>query len=196
MPPLHDYPADDSAHAVDPASIERAQLLRARRGPLVAGSPQWRYLVQTRKLPAAAVRRCAGDLAALDPPVPFFPAHAYGIVSVIRAADGEEIGFAVEACGPAGEAVKTNGRTLRRFFNLCSKRLSGGLFGAVTDQKTDRAVLVEGHLAKAIAAAAVMPGHNVYGFGSRAWLGRAVPPEKDILVIEDRAPDEESGNAE
>ena len=78
---------------------------------------------------------------------------------------------------------------------VSGKRLSGGLFGAVTDQKTDKAVLVEGHLAKAIAAAALFPDRNVYGFGSRAWLGRAVPPEAEVLVIEDRAP-EESGDDE
>ncbi len=123
-------------------------------------------------------------------------ARDYGVVSIIRDADGEELGFAVEACGPAGEAVKANGRTLRRFFNLSGKRLSSGLFGAVTDQKTDKAVLVEGHLAKAIAAAALYPDRNVYGFGSRPWLGRAVPPEAEVLVIEDRAPDEESGDDE
>jgi hypothetical protein len=157
---------------------------------LVGGSPGWRYLVETRRLPAAAVRRCSGDLATLEPPIPYFPAHAYGVVSIIRNAAGEDIGFAVEACGPAGEAVRQNGRTMRRFFNLSGKRLSSGLWGAVTDNTTDKAVLVEGQLAKAIAAAAVMPDWNVYGFGSRSWLGRALPPENEVLVIEDRAPEE------
>jgi hypothetical protein len=159
-------------------------------------SPQWRYLVETRRLPAAAVRRCAGDLATLAPPIPFFGNFDYGIVSIIRAADGEELGFAVEACNPAGGPVKRNGKTLRRFFNLSGKRLSGGVFGAITDQKTDRAVLVEGHLEKAIAAAALYPDRNVYGYGSRPWLGRAVPPEAEVLVIEDQTPAEESGDDE
>ena len=105
------YPDDgfDSEHVADPAALERAQQLKARREPLVEGSPQWRYLTEARKLPAAAVRRCAGDLVALTPPIPFFGASDYGVVSIIRAADGEELGFAVEACGPAGEAVKVNG---------------------------------------------------------------------------------------
>jgi hypothetical protein len=93
-------------HDVDPASIERAQQLKTRRSSLDDESPQWRYLVETRRLPAAAVRRCAGDLATLAPPIPFFGNFDYGIVSIIRAADGEELGFAVEACNPAGGPVK------------------------------------------------------------------------------------------
>ena len=120
----------DPEHAVDPASIARAEELKARFGKWAEGTPQHRYLVATRKMPAEAVRRCSGDLAVLDPPIPHFPAHAYGIVSIIRSPDGEELGFSLEACGPAGEAVKRDGKTLRRFFNLSGKRFSGGLFGA------------------------------------------------------------------
>jgi hypothetical protein len=184
------YAAADHEHDVDPAAIERARALQGRRGPLIEGSPQGRFLTETRRLPAEAIRRCIADLAALGPPIPYFPVHVYGIVSIIRDADDEEVGFAVEACGVAGESVKAAGKTLRRFFNLTSKRLSAGLFVAVRDQKIDRAVLVEGHLAKPIAAAALFPGWNIYGYGSRSWLGRAVPPETEILVVEDRAPEE------
>jgi hypothetical protein len=184
------YSAADDEHEVDPAAIERARGLKERFGALAEGSPQWGYLTETRRLPAAAVRRCSGDLATLEPPIPHFPAHAYGVVSVIRNAHGADIGFAVEACGPAGESVRQNGRTLRRFFNLSGKRLSGGLWCAVGNSSADRAVLVEGHLAKAIAAAALFPDDSVYGFGSRSWLGRALPPENEVLVIEDRAPEE------
>jgi hypothetical protein len=182
------YSDADHEHAIDPAALERARALKERFSLLVEGSPGWRYLTETRRLPAAAVRRCSGDLGTLEPPIPYFPAHAYGVVSIIRAADGEDIGFAIEACGPAGEAVKQDGRTLRRFFNLSGKRLSAGLWGAVADYKTDKAVLVEGHLAKGIAAAAIFPDWNVYGFGSRPWLGKALPPESEILVLEDREP--------
>ena len=160
----------------------------ARCASLAEGSPQWRYLTETRKLPAKAVRRCAADLAALGPPIPYFGAKDYGVVSKIRAADGEVIGLAVEACGPGGEAVKRNGRTLRRFFNLADKRISTGLFHAAVVDGCGRAVMTEGHLAKAIAAAAAFPERSVYGWGSRAWLGLAVPPEDEVLVIEDREP--------
>ena len=131
------------------------------------------------------MRRCSADLAALGPPIPYFGAKDYGVVSKIRAADGEVIGLAVEACGPGGEAVKRNGRTLRRFFNLADKRMSAGLFRAVVVDGCGRAVMTEGHLAKAIAAAAAYPDRSVYGWGSRAWLGLAVPPEDEILVLED-----------
>jgi hypothetical protein len=180
------YTFDD--HDVDPAALEQARRLRERWAPLAEGTPQWRYLTETRKLPAAAVRRCVTDLRALEPPIPHFGSVARGIVSIIRDAAGEEIGFAVEACGIAGEAVKRNGRTLRRHFNLGAAKLSTGLFRAAADNPTDMAVMVEGHLAKAIAAAAVYPDRNVYGWGSRSWLGRSVPPEREILIIEDREP--------
>jgi hypothetical protein len=186
------YAAADREHDVDAASLERARALLERRRPLVAGSPQTRYLGKTRRLKAAAVRRCSGDLAGLDPPIPYFPVHVYGILSIIRDADDDDIiGFAVEACGVGGESVRDeNGRTLRRFFNSTSKRLSSGLFVAVRDKKISRAVLVDGHLCTPIAAAALFPEHNVYGFGGRSWLGRAAPPETEILVIEDRAPED------
>jgi hypothetical protein len=182
------YSDADREHATDPAALERARALKERFTALAEGSPGWRYLTETRRLPAAAVRRCAGDLGMLEPPIPHFPTHAYGVVSVIRAADGEDIGFAVEACGPAGETIRQNERTVRRFFNFGSARLSQGLWGAVTDSKTDKAVLVEGHLAKGIAAAAIFPDWNVYRFGSRSWLGKALPPETEVLILEDREP--------
>jgi hypothetical protein len=182
-------------HDVDPAAIERAKALETRFAPLAEGSPQWGYLTETRRLSADAVRRCSGDLATLGPPIPHFPAHAYGVVSILRDGAGEGLGFATEACGPAGEAVRQNGRTLRRFFNTSGKRLSAGLWCAASDSKADRAVLVEGHLAKAIAAAAVLPDWNIYGFGSRSWLGKALPPETELLVIEDRLPEDSSDDA-
>jgi hypothetical protein len=131
------------------------------------------------------VRRCSADLAALGPPISYFGAKDHGVVSKIRAADGELIGFALEACGPAGEAVKRDGRTLRRFFNLTEQRLSAGLFRAVIVNNADRAVMTEGHLAKAIAASVIFPDRSVYGWGSRPWLGLAVPPEPEILILED-----------
>jgi hypothetical protein len=176
----------DDEHDVDPEKIARAQEL-ARRLKLM-GVPQRRYLTRTRKLPAEAVRRCSADIRALAPPIPFFGAADHGVVSLIRDAAGEIIGFAVEACGPCGEKVERAGRTLRRFFNLTEKRLSGGLFCAVAGAETDRAVMVEGHLAKALAAAALYPDWNVYGWGSRPWLGLAIPPEREILILEDAEP--------
>jgi hypothetical protein len=183
-----DYAPDE--HDVDPAAIERAQQLWDRLEPLVEGSAQWRYLRETRKLPADAIRRCSTDLRALEPQVPYFGSSDRGIVSIIRNADGTAIGFAVEACGVAGEAVKRNGRTLRRFFNLTETKLSAGLFRAVVDAKGGKAVMAEGHLAKCIAAAALFPDRSVYGFGSMPWLGRAVPPEDEVLVLEDQEPPE------
>ena len=142
-------------------------------------------LTETRKLPADAVRRCSADLAALGPPIPCFGAKDHGVVSKIRAADGELIGFAVEACGPGGEAVKRNGRTLRRFFNLAEKRMSAGLFAPrrrrLRPGRDDRGPPGQGDRRRC-----GLPERSVYGWGSRPWLGLAVPPEDEILVLEDR----------
>jgi hypothetical protein len=172
----------------DPAAIEANRELLERGTSLAEGTPHWCYLTRTRHLPAEAVRRCSADLRALEPPIPYFSATDRGVGSLIRDGADDVIGYAVEACGPAGERVTRDGRTLRRFFSLSlTKKLSGGLFRAVAGT-SGRAVLVEGHLVKPIAAAALFPGDSVYGFGSRSWLGLALPDEPDVLVIEDREP--------
>ena len=66
------------------SDFELTQELLERSQPLVEGAPPWRYLTETRGLPAAAVRYCATDLRALEPPIPGFDRLAYGVVSLLR----------------------------------------------------------------------------------------------------------------
>ena len=160
---MTDYNFDD--HDVDPAALERARLLRERGAPLAEGSAQWRYLPR----PGSCRPRRSGGAVPTSAPsrAGDSPTSIPKTVASSRssATPGAATGFAVEACGSAGAAVKRRGRTLRRFFNLMPVRLSTGLFHAIVDKQVDKATLTEGHLAKCIAAAALFPDRNVYGFG-------------------------------
>ena len=76
---------DDVARDTEP-NVELAQELLARCQPLVDGSAQWRYLTETRGIPADAVRYCSADLRAIEPSIPGFDRLARGIVSLLRQA--------------------------------------------------------------------------------------------------------------
>ena len=77
------YPSAEQTFADADARIEEAKKILARAVPLAEGGPGWRYLVEHRRLPAAAVRAAASELRDLEPIVPGRLAHEYGLVSVL-----------------------------------------------------------------------------------------------------------------
>ena len=119
---MSDY---DNPDLGDTASVELAQELldRCLDRPLTENSPQWRYLTETRGLPASAVRFCSTDLRVLEPPIPGFDRLAHGTVSLLRDSKGEITGLATEPCGVAGERVLDKaGRTARKTFRTRAER--------------------------------------------------------------------------
>ena len=174
-------------------NVELAEKLFAacKDRPLEAGSPQWRYLTEARGLPEGAIRYCAADIRELKPRIPGFDRLAYGVVSLVRDKDGAITGLAVEACGPAGERILDDkGRTFRRSYALKARGNVDALFRVASagGEKPMICYAVEGRLAKAVAIAAVFDDPAIYGWGGRAFLGHAVPPEPTVVVIEDARP--------
>lgn len=107
---------------------------------------------------------------------------------------GEVTGLAIDACGPAGERILDKaGRTARKSYCLVPNGVRDGLFmvRAVGAQPMI-AYAVEGRLAKAIAVAAIFENPAIVGWGARGCLGRAVPPEPTVYVVEDARPADEA----
>jgi Protein of unknown function (DUF3631) len=180
------YDQPDLGNGCDPAL---AQELLDRCQPLAEGSPVWRYLTETRGLPAPAVHYCAADLRQITPPIPGFDQLAYGVVSLLRDKAGETTGLALEACGPAGERVLVNGRTARKTYCLQPNGVRDALLRvAAVGQGALVAYLVEGRLAKVIAVAALFDSPAIYGGGARGCLGCCVPPEPTVVIVEDARP--------
>jgi Protein of unknown function (DUF3631) len=180
---------DDVARDTEP-NVELAQELLARCQPLVEGSAQWRYLTETRGIPADAVRYSIADLRALEPSIPGFDRLARGIVSLLRDQDGEITGLAVEACGVGGEALKgSDGRTARKTYALKKRGQIDALFRV--DPVGSGAMICyacEGRLVKPLAVAALIGNPAVVGWGGLHGLGRCLPPEPTVVVVEDALP--------
>ena len=180
----------DNVARDDEPNVELAKELLARCQPLVEGSAQWRYLTETRGIPADAVRYCSADLRAIEPSIPGFDRLARGIVSLLRDQDGEITGLAVEACGIAGEALKgSDGRTARKTYALKKRGQIDALFRV--DPVGAGAMICyasEGRLAKPLAVAALIADPAIIGWGGLHGLGRCLPPEPTVVVVEDAPP--------
>jgi uncharacterized protein DUF3631 len=172
--------------------IELTQELldRCQHQLLAEDTPQWLYLTRTRGIPAEAVRYISADLRAIDPPLPGFDRLARGVVSLLRGRDGMVTGLAIEAVGPAGEAIRgEDGRTFRRSYALKQNGQIEALFRAeATGSGALVAYMAEGRLLKPAAIAAVIGNPAVYGFGGINGLGRCLPPEPTVIVVEDARP--------
>jgi hypothetical protein len=174
----------------DEPNVELAQELLSKCRPLVEGSAQWRYLTETRGITPDAVRYCMADLRALEPQIKGFDRLARGVVSLLRDGTGEITGLAVEACGIAGERIRdANGQTMRRSYALKKRGQIDALFRV--DPTGSNAMICyacEGRLAKPLAVAAVMGDPAIVGWGGLHGLGRCLPPEMTVVVVEDARP--------
>jgi hypothetical protein len=184
------YSTEEDDGPATPEAIDLAWELLSRCQPVTESSPAWKYSTETRGLPDHAVRYCLADLRQLKPPIPGFDRLAYGVVSLLTDMGGEVSGLVVEACGPAGERVLgKDGRTARKSFRLRDRGCAEGLFQIkATTEGAMVAYMTEGHLAKAIAVAAVLSDPVIYGFGGRPSLGVVVPPEMTVVVVADQRP--------
>lgn len=183
------YYAGGTSEPFDPERAETARAIMDRCRPLVEGSPAWRYLVEARDLPPDAILRCKTDLRQIDPEIPGFDRLNYGVVALLRDAEGELTGIEVTAVGIGGARVTgSDGRTARKTFTLREGGSRDGLFRATRGSGTV-AYLAEGRLAKPIALADILPDASIYGGGGRQHLGKALPPEPEVVLVADRQPD-------
>jgi Protein of unknown function (DUF3631) len=185
-----DYARPEDDGPADPEAIELAEQLLERCRPLTEDSPAWKFLTETRGLPVSAINYCSADLRELSPPIPGLDRLAYGAVSLLRNGTGDVTGLEITACGPGGEhIVGADGRTARKSFRLRDRGCAEGLFTVKPiNDSAMIAYMAEGRLCKALAVAAVVDGPAAYGWGGRPSLGRAIPPEPSIVVIEDAPP--------
>jgi hypothetical protein len=175
---------DEVARDTEP-NTELANELLGKCQPLKEGSAQWRYLTETRGIPPATVKRCSADLRALEPPIPGFDRLARGVVSLLRNQAGDVTGLAVEACGISGEAMsRADGRTERKSYALVERGQIDSLF-RINSKGALFCYAAEGRLAKPLAVAAAMDGPAVIGWGGLHGLGRCLPPEATVIVVED-----------
>jgi hypothetical protein len=168
-----------------------AHELLERMLSFIEGPPGWRYLNETRGLPRDAILYSASDLRLIEPPIPGFDRLAYGVASLLRdPKSGDITGFQITGCGPGGERlVDKSGRTVRKAFTLTEHGCRDALFMVkATGARPMIAYAVEGRLEKVIAVAAVFNDPAIHGWGGRGSLGRAIPPEPTVVVIEDVLP--------
>jgi hypothetical protein len=175
------YPDAADVFADANARIALAKALAERFAP-VAGTPAERYAVGTRQLPAAAIGSCA-DLRYLAPPIDGRPPQDHALVSLLRDASGAVSGFQCEFCDIAG--ARTGTEPAKQAYALREHGVRDGLFHA--GGSGDTAYVTEGYSCKALAVASLGLG-PVYGGGGLTVLGFAVPPERTVVIVPDRAP--------
>jgi hypothetical protein len=176
------YPDADDIFADANAKVALAKTLAKRFQPL-AGSPAEAYLTQTRSIPEDAVRACA-DLRYLAPPIDGRAPQDHALVSLLRDAGDEVSGFQLEYCDIAG--ARTGTAPAKQTHALREHGVRDGLFHA--GGSGDVAYLCEGYSSKPLAIASL--GSRAYGGGGRGIIGCAVPPERDVVIVPDRPPDD------
>jgi hypothetical protein len=183
------YASAGATFAESEARIELARALLARAQP-IADSPAELYLTKTRKIPADAVRACE-DLRYLPSPIEGRHMTDHALVSLLRDAAGEVCGLQLEYCDIAG--ARTAGEPSKQAFALRKSGCRDGLFYA--GGEGDVAFLTEGYSSKALAVASLGIG-KVYGGGGLNVLGFAVPPERRVVIVPDRAPESTAWSAD
>jgi Protein of unknown function (DUF3631) len=181
-----EYSDTKQTFAAAESRLELAADILAGAKPAVEGDVGWVYATKTRRLPSAAVRAALPELKIVDPLIPGRDASDYGVMSLLRDADGEVVAFQLVFVDCHG-AASTKGLK-RQTYNLRAGGVSSGLFYAGGGEG-DRAYICEGYLEKAIAVASLGIG-PVYGAGSRAILGTAPPREDEVMLVTDRRPDD------
>jgi hypothetical protein len=183
---MSDYQcAENVFHDAD-AAVEQAKATLAKAEPGAEGDPAWLYLTKTRKLPEAAVRGAVNSLRYLRPPIEGRPPQDHAIVSLLRDQSGEISGLQLTFCDVLGHSTATEPK--RQTYSLRPNGCRDGLFHA-GGGTGDRCYLVEGYAEKALAVASLGIG-PAFGAGSRTTLGRALPPEADVVLVADRRPDD------
>jgi Protein of unknown function (DUF3631) len=174
------YPDAKAFFADADSRIEMAKQLLGRLGP-VAGSPAELYLIKTRKIPGGAIQACT-DLRYLTSPIKGRHETDHALVSLLRDAAGEASGFQLEYCDILG--ARTAGEPSKQTFALREHGCRDGLLHA--GGEGDTAYLCEGYSCKPLAVASL--GLKAYGAGGLHVLGFAVPPEREVVLVPDKAP--------
>jgi hypothetical protein len=186
-----EYPRAEQVFADGDAKIELAKQLLARATPVTEGDPAWLYLTRARRLPPDAVRGAMGELRLIEPPIPGRDQQDYACTSLIRDSDGEVSGIELAFIDCTGVAALRQPR--RQTYAIKPGGVKSGLFHA-GGPDTGLALLSEGYACKPLALTTAGLG-RCYGGGSRTVLGCAAPPEKRVVIITDRRPDGEAGEA-
>jgi hypothetical protein len=171
------------------AKVALAQQLYARVQPL-AGTPAEAYLVKTRKIPRETVAVCA-DLGYLASPIEGRHVTDHALMSLLRDAAGEVCGLQLEFCDILGARTATE--PTKQTYALREHGVRDGLFYA--GGSGDIAYLCEGYSCKCLAVASFGIG-RAYGGGGLHILGFAVPPERHVVLVPDKAPDATAWSAD
>lgn len=170
----------------DPARAAERKAEIARAVPLTEGDAAFLHLTKVRGIDPGTVLGCS-DLRLLPPKILQRDATDYGLVSLLRPAPG------VEPTGVEIAFVDRGGaKSEREPIRICWSFVKGGCRAAWfwCGGTGDRAVVVEGYCAKALALlSAGVPG-VILGWGSRSWLrGKKLPRSiKNMVIFADRAP--------
>jgi Protein of unknown function (DUF3631) len=174
------YPEAAAAFADADARVELAQALLSRLQPF-EDSPAELYATKTRRLPAETVRACP-DLRYLPSPIEGRPLVDHALVSLLRDSAGEVSGLQCEFCDILG--ARSADALGKQSYSLRPNGCRDGLFHAGGSGET--AHLCEGFSCKPLAVASL--GLRAYGGGGLHVLGFALPRERKVVLVPDRAP--------
>ena len=185
------YPGVHETFADADQRQELAAALLARAVPVLGADPAWLYLTRIRKLPADVVRRALEHLRVLPAPIEGRPPMDHAVVSLLYDQAGEVSGLQLTFVDILGATTAAEPR--RQSYSLRQNGVRDGLFGPLGPTGAV-AYITEGRLEKPLALAAAGLG-PVYGAGGRPCLGFAVPPEAEVVIVADRRPEGEDGEA-